>query len=178
MNSAVGSTVTEQAGHANGIRIVVFQPLLAAERITNRRLQSVRQFNHFVAGIPAAIASEDRYRFRVVDHLHKLIQVGVGRAKDGWVRNRDLARAVGYIRRCDVARNRNYRRSFFEEGRENRSIDDRPRLLRIDKPPGVKRCGLEELVRIEFFERFRVDQARLHIASNGDDRCALLARVH
>ena len=42
MNGAVGSAVTEQAGHANGIGIVVFQPLLAAERIADRRLESCR----------------------------------------------------------------------------------------------------------------------------------------
>jgi hypothetical protein len=31
MNGAIGSAVTEQAGHANRIGIVMFQPLLAAE---------------------------------------------------------------------------------------------------------------------------------------------------
>jgi len=46
--------------------------------------------DHLVAGISAAIAPENRYRFRIVDHLHKLIQVGIGRAEDGWVRDRHL----------------------------------------------------------------------------------------
>ncbi len=137
MNGAVGSAVTEQAGHANGIGIVMFQPLLAAERIADRRLQSARQLDHLIAGIPAAIAAEDRYRLRIVDHLHKLIQVGVGRAEDGWGGDRDLGRVVGHIRRRDVARNRNYRGSLFHDGGENRGIDDRPRLLRIDEP---RRC--------------------------------------
>src|ERR1035438_4668905 len=36
MNSAVGSAVTEQAGHANGIRIVVFQPLFGAKPVSSR----------------------------------------------------------------------------------------------------------------------------------------------
>ena len=38
MNRAIGSAIPEQAGHANRIGIVVFQPLLAAERIANGRL--------------------------------------------------------------------------------------------------------------------------------------------
>ena len=38
VNRAVGSAVTEQAGHADGIGIVMFQPLLAAEGIADRRL--------------------------------------------------------------------------------------------------------------------------------------------
>jgi hypothetical protein len=38
MNGAIGSAVTEQAGQANGIGIVMFEPLLAAERIADRRL--------------------------------------------------------------------------------------------------------------------------------------------
>ncbi len=36
--SAVSAAVTDQAGHAHCIGIVVFQPLLAAERVPNRRL--------------------------------------------------------------------------------------------------------------------------------------------
>ena len=139
MNRAVSSAVTEQAGHANGIRIAVFQPLLAAERIADGSLQSVRQFNHLIAGIRTASASEDRHRFRFIDHLHKLIQVGIGRAKDWRVRDRDFGRAVGRIRGGDVARNRNYRRSFFQDGSENRSINDLLRLLRIDQPPEPSR---------------------------------------
>jgi len=85
---------------------------------------------------------------------------------------------IGDIRRRDVARDRNYRRSILQDRGENSGVDDGPRLLRIDKPPGVERCGLEALVRIEFFERFRIDQRCLHVAGNGDDRSALFARVH
>ena len=85
---------------------------------------------------------------------------------------------VGRISRRDVARNRDYRGALFRDGGENRGIDDRPRLLRIHEAPGVEGCGFEELVRIEFFERGCVDELRLHIARNGDDRSSLLARVH
>ena len=96
------------------IGIVMFQPLLAAERIADRRLQSARQLDHLIAGIPAAIAAEDCYRFRIVDHLHKLIEVCVGRAKDGRGGDSDLGRLVGRISRRDVARNRNYRGALFQ----------------------------------------------------------------
>src|SRR5580704_7046775 len=37
VDRAVCSAVSEQAGHANGIGIVVSQPLLAAERVSDRR---------------------------------------------------------------------------------------------------------------------------------------------
>jgi hypothetical protein len=45
LNCTIGSAVTEQAGHANCIGIVVFQPLLAAERIADRRLQSAASWS-------------------------------------------------------------------------------------------------------------------------------------
>ena len=109
----------------DGIGIVMLQPLLAAKRVTDRRLQSVREFHHFVARIAAAVAAEDRHRFRTVDHLQPVDSGRVGRAKDGRVGS--VSRALERSATSDDAMspgNRDYRRSFFEKGRENRSIDD------------------------------------------------------
>ena len=91
MNGVIGSAVTEQTRHANRIGIVMFQPLLAAERIADRRLQFSRQLDHLIAGIPTPIAAEDRYRFRVVDHRRKLIEICIGGAKNRRAGNGDFA---------------------------------------------------------------------------------------
>src|SRR5260221_1026605 len=129
----------------------------------------------------AAIASEDRYSLGIIDQLHKLSEVSVGGAQNGRGRNRDTDRArglIGCIGRRDVTGKRDYRRTVFQESSENRSIEDRMRLFRVDNPRGIERCGGEELVRVEFFERGRVQDAGLDVARNGDNRSSLLARIH
>ena len=179
MNGVIGSAVTEQAGHADGVGIVMFQPLLAAERIADRRLQSVRQLEHLLAGIPAPIAAEDRHRLRIVDHLRELIEVRVGRAEDG--RGRELLISGDWSAASADATSPGMEITvgpFSVTAVRIAVCNDRPRLLGIDEAPGVEGCGFEELVGIEFFERRCVDELRLHIAGNGDDRSPLLARVH
>jgi hypothetical protein len=83
VNGVVSPTVTEQPGHAHGIWIVVFQPLLAAKGIAHRRLQLVGQRQHLGARISAAVASEDRHVFRVRDHPPKLFHIGIRWTKNG-----------------------------------------------------------------------------------------------
>jgi len=45
-------------------------------------------------------------------------------------------------------------------------------------PPGIEGRSFEEFVRIEFFERGCVYQARLHVAGNGNNRSPFLACIH
>ena len=63
VNGAIGSAVTEQTGHTDRVRIVMLQPLFAAERIADRRFQFSRQLDNLVAGVPATIPPEDRHVF-------------------------------------------------------------------------------------------------------------------
>ena len=42
------------------------------------------------------------------------------------------------------------------------------RLLKVDDARRLKRCGVEAITRIEFFERGRVDHVRLNAARNTD----------
>src|ERR1700681_2957829 len=52
------------------------------------------------------------------------------------------------------------------------------RLFRVDHPRGIEGRGVEELVRVEFFEGGRVQDAGLDVSRNGDNRGSLLARIH
>src|SRR5713226_2384028 len=82
VNGAIRSAIAEKAGHPNRIGIVILQPLLAAERIADRRPQFGRQLEDLVAGVPAAIAPKNRYRPRTVDHFDQLVEIAVGGAKE------------------------------------------------------------------------------------------------
>ncbi len=137
--------------------------------------------DYLVAGISTAIAAEDRYRFCIVDHLDKLVEVFVSRAQNRSSWNRNLRRTgslIGCIGVRDVARKRNDRGTSFQESSENRRIEDGMRLLRIDDPCGIEGRSVEELVRVQFFEGGRVHDAGLDVAGNRDNWSSLLARIH
>src|ERR1700693_1909502 len=59
-----------------------------------------------------------------------------------------------------------------------RAIEYAASLLGIDDPRGIERGSIEELVRIEFFERECIQDARFDVARDGDNRRAFLARIH
>ena len=84
MNCAIGSAVTGQGSHADGIRIVVFQPLFAAERIADRRLQPARQLDPPHCG---HLCSHRPRRIATVFAPSIILQVGSGRLRkgEGWV---------------------------------------------------------------------------------------------
>jgi hypothetical protein len=82
VNSAVGSAVAEKSSHADGVQIVVLQPLLTAKGIADGGLQAGREGDDFVASLPAAVASEDGNVFCVFDHADKLFEIGIRGAKN------------------------------------------------------------------------------------------------
>ena len=72
VNGVISSAVAEQAGHADGMGIVMFQPLLAAEGISDRGLELARELEHLLAAILTAVAAEDGDLLRLVDHRRQL----------------------------------------------------------------------------------------------------------
>ena len=97
MDCVVRSPITHQPGHANGVRILMLQPLLPAEGIADGGLQLARQFNHFVATFSATVPTKDRHSFRFIDHPHQFFKVCIGRSQDSWGCNGEVGRLVRSI---------------------------------------------------------------------------------
>src|SRR5712664_3533910 len=98
MDSLVRSSITHQPGHANGVMILMLQPLLPAEGIADGGLQLARQFNDFVATFSATVTTKDRHRFRFIDHPHQFFKVLIVRSQDTWGCNGEvgmLVRSIG-----------------------------------------------------------------------------------
>src|ERR1700674_5009127 len=178
MECVVRSPITDQPGHANGIRIVMLQPLLTAEGIADGGLQLAREFNHFIATFSATVPTKDGHRFRFVDHPHQFFEICVGRSQDSRGCNGEVGRLVRSIGGRDIARYGKNGWTLFQNSREYGGVDDRAGLLRINKPGGIERSRLEKLVRIQFLQRGCVNKARLYIPGDGDDGSSLFPRVH
>src|SRR6266853_707452 len=178
MECVVRSPITHQPGHANGIRIVMLQPLLPAKGIANGGLQLARQFKHFVATFSATVPTKDRHRFRFIDHPHQLFEVCIGRSQNSWGCNGEVGRLVRSIGGRDIARYGENGGTLFQNSCEDGGVDDRAGLLRVDQSRGIERSRLEKLVRIQFLERRCVNNARLYIPGDGDNGSCFFPRVH
>src|SRR5882762_8178288 len=178
MECVVCTPIADQSGHANGIRVVMLQPLLPAEGISDWGLQLARQFNYFVATFSATVATEDHHRFRFINHSHQFFEVCIGRSQDSWGGNGEVGRLVRRIGGCDITRYGENGGSLFQNSREYGSVDDRAGLLRIHQPGGIERNRLEKLVRIQFLERRGVNKTRLYIPGDGDNGSCFFPRVH
>ncbi len=178
MNGPVSSAVAEKPGHAHGIGIVVFQPLLSAKRKADRRFQLARERNHLVACIAATVAPEDRHIFRVFDHPRELFEIGIGGTKNWGDWDRDVMNTIGGVGGGHIARQGNCRWPAIDHSGQNRGVNHRSRLLRIHNAPNIEACGIEKFVRVQLFERSRVDQLCFHATCDRNDRRAILPGIH
>ncbi len=71
----VGATPAEQSGHPDRVRVSPLEPLLAAVRVSDRRLQLLGQRNDLVVRVATSVATEDRDRAGLVDHLGQSAQI-------------------------------------------------------------------------------------------------------
>ena len=95
---------TEKAGHSHIERIVVFEMLLAAERVNDGGLQFAGKFDDGVVLAGASGAAEDRDACRAVQQSRKLLQLVLTRLHHGRSRQEPSRRRRRKRLQSDVAR--------------------------------------------------------------------------
>src|SRR5690606_25810085 len=75
----VARAVAEQAAHADLVRVVVLDPVLASQRVAHRRLHRVGQGDDLVVRVAHPGAAEQRDGVRGVDGVGELSDLGGGR---------------------------------------------------------------------------------------------------
>src|SRR6478672_11723677 len=73
---------TENARHANVVRVVGFEEVLATRRVDHWGLQSRCRSDHLVMRVSAARPAIDRDRFTLVENGRDLIEIRVARANE------------------------------------------------------------------------------------------------
>ena len=80
-NGVIAGGLADDPGHADVVRIVVLDEVLAARRMGHGRLQARRRGDHFVMRALATGAGIDRDRFALVEDGRNLIEVRVTRTQ-------------------------------------------------------------------------------------------------
>ena len=83
MHGLVAGSVAEQPGHADVVRVVVLNPLLAAERVPDRGLEPLGQGQDLLVGAGDPAAAEQRHPPRPFDQPDELVEHLVGRPGGG-----------------------------------------------------------------------------------------------
>jgi hypothetical protein len=108
-NGVIAGWSTDDPSHADIVRVVVFEEVLATRRVGHGRLQSRRRRNHLVMRPCATGAGVDRDRFASVQNGCDLVEVRVIRSNAGTPRMNSIGRfvmrgGVGNVRRYDEHR--------------------------------------------------------------------------
>ena len=132
VNGIVSAAVSEKSCHSDGVGVVVLEPLLAAKGVAHGGLELLRELDHFVAGVTAPVAAEDRDAARLVDHPGQRVEVRVRGAVERRRGARHLVRVGGGGGGRDVAGEGDHRRPPVDQRGEDGRIHDGPHLLRVD----------------------------------------------
>jgi hypothetical protein len=79
VDAVVSRPITEHAGHAHVERVVVLDPLLAAQGVPDWTSEKVRERDHLVVGAGHSGTGEDGHLLRLVDGVGQGLHVRVGR---------------------------------------------------------------------------------------------------
>ncbi len=177
IDRGVAAAVSEQAGHADCVGIVVLEPRLALEAVADRRLEPRGELAHLVLGLLAAVPAENSHRLCLVDQAGHGGQVRGGGRADRRGGQRHPQRDRRRVRDRHVAWQRDHHRAALSHRGGDRGAHQGPQLRRVDQPPDVQRGGGEERIWVQLLQGVRVQQRRLDVAGYRDDRRAFLPRV-
>ena len=120
---------SENAGHPDVERIVIFEEILGARRVRDRRGEPVRERHHLIMRTLAAGAAVDRDPFALVQRLGDPRQFLVRRPDAGARAVDGEGRLVRRLRLRDVGRHDQHRDAFLRQRRLRRHCGASARLL-------------------------------------------------
>src|SRR5580693_1322038 len=71
IDRSISAAISEQARQSYSVGIVVLQPLLTSQRVSDGRLQSCGQRDHLVARVPAPVAAKNSNGASLVNHVRE-----------------------------------------------------------------------------------------------------------
>ena len=131
LHRGIAGGEADEAGHADVERIVVFDVLLAAQRMDDRRVELAGEFDHLVVRAGAARPAEQRHALARIEKLRQRGDFAVGRPNHRRLGDEPGGRLrLGWFQR-DVARDHHDRDAAFGDGDADRVLKDPRQLLRV-----------------------------------------------
>src|SRR5579862_8514003 len=132
VDRSISAAISQQTRQPYGIGVVVLQPLLTAQRVADRRLQSRGQFDYLLARVSAPIAAKNRDGAGLVNHVYERFQIRIRWSKHRGRGDADINRFAHGVCRRDVPGNGEHGGAFLDDRSAYCRTDDRLCLSRID----------------------------------------------
>ena len=176
LERVVAGGEAEQAGQADVIRVVVLDPVLAAQRVDDRGLQALRQGHDLVVGAGRTRAGQDGDPLGRVQGLGGLAQHGVGR-DDAGRRVTDHLGLRGELGEGHVARDHEHGHAPLLDGGPHRGAQHAGHLVRRGDVLHVDGALAEQVLRVGLLEVARADLLRRDVRGDREHRGAGALRV-
>ena len=169
--------IAQQARHTHVEGIVVLDEVLAAQRMTDRRLECIRQRDHLVVGALDTRTREDRDLVRLVEQGGRLFDVRrIGGQRSGASRRvggnvidgLEVGHVTGQCYDGDAAQANRV---------ADRRVHGARRLRRGGNQLVVHGALFENAIRVGLLEVCRTDLYAGNVRGNGQDGCARAVRV-
>ncbi len=178
LHGAVPRRETEQPRHADVVRVVLLDVLLAAQRVHDRCLQRLGERDHLVVRPRDTGSGEDRDLLRAVEHIGGRPQLALTRQH---VADRLADRSGGPTRRGLLEEHvtgdhHDGHAALFHRGTEGELQHPR-KLRRIADQLAVHAALPEQLLRVRLLEVVAADLGRRDVRGDREHRHAVAVRV-
>jgi hypothetical protein len=177
LHRLVAGGEADQAGHADIERIVVFDMLLAAQRMHDRRGQRPRQLDDRIvlAGAPGAAQHGDPPG--VVEQCCQCGELAIGRPHDRRLRHEPACSLQVGLLQGNVAGDHHHRHAALGDGDANGLLQDARHMLGIRDELDIVRAFAEQLLRMRFLEVGAADFGARDVRGDRQDRNAAALAV-
>ena len=157
MDARVGGAVAEQTRHADVVRVVVLDPLLAPERVADGSLEQFGERDDLVVCALDAGAGEDGDGLRRVDRIRERLHVGLGGHQRRRLGDDERGEGLGRVEPRDIPGDHDHRHAWPGDRVPQRRVHDVRRLLGRKDELAIVRTLHEQPLGVGLLEVARSD---------------------
>ena len=173
----IAGAEADQAGHADVVRIVVFDKRLAAQRVDNRGAERVGQRNHFVMRSRHAAAAHDRHGFASVKHTRKPLEIGLRGHDGGGFTGTPARRFGGPFTQRYIAGQHDHGHAALLDGGAHRALQHARKLRRVGDQFDEVAALLEQVLRMGFLKVAEADFRRRNMCGDRQHRLMIAVAI-
>ena len=180
MHRGIAGRKADEAGHADVVGIIVFDVLLAAERMHDRALERLGKPHQAVMGAGTAAAAEQRDALGAVEKFGQRLQFAFGRLDDRRCRQQPGIRRDAALRRRtqrNIARDDDDGDAAPPHGRANGVFQDVRQLRRIGNQFAIMAAFAEQVLRMRLLKIAATDFGGRNLRGDGEHRRAAAMRI-
>jgi hypothetical protein len=176
-HGVIARAKADQPGHADVVRIVVLDELLAAQRVNHRCAKRIGERHHFVVCALRAAAAHDRDRIGVIQQRGEALEVRLGREDPRRRAFRPGRQFGGAFAQRHIARQHDNRHAALLDSGAHRARQHARKLRGGGHHFHVMAALLEQLLWVRFLKVAQTDFGRRNVRGDGKHRLVIAMTI-